>query len=441
LSHPPAPAEYRVAKQAYHGHERCGAKPAPLPRRPQSQRLRAIRNCDTLFGSATNDIVPVLNRGDAVHYRNSEMKIDQLVSYLNEEKINLAPAFQRGHVWTPKARRQLLKNMVLGRPIPAVFLYKEASGSKYSYNILDGKQRLESLILFVASDRSDLRINNWSKYFFGPQMKTQAGFKVPLPDGNVSFKELEDSVVRDFREYAIPTIEITLDDESSLDEIITLFVDINQQGEPVKRFDIVKAMCKGDALLKSVFSTIAIQQRRGHDVFYKPKKTDIAYVLKGLNVISAISSPNSKVDKMWEKFLELCLFYRSKQHRKPVEILKGFIAAGQTSQPKLTVAEVAALGASFKYLRAALLDGKHRFATDQTHFYTLATAVIGDGIADKYSASVLGEKLKKFDKLLEGPPSHGVDVKKYRDLSTRQTTDIKSRNERTKLFLTVLHTL
>ena len=75
-----------------------------------------------------------------MNYRNSEMKIDQMVGYLNEEKINLSPPFQRGHVWTIKARKSLLRNIVAGKPIPAIFLYKEASGSRYSYNILDGKQ-------------------------------------------------------------------------------------------------------------------------------------------------------------------------------------------------------------------------------------------------------------------------------------------------------------
>jgi len=81
-----------------------------------------------------------------MNYRNAEMKIDQLVAYLNEEKINLSPAFQRGHVWSTRLRRKLLINMVQGKPIPAVFLYKEASGARYSYNILDGKQRIESVM-------------------------------------------------------------------------------------------------------------------------------------------------------------------------------------------------------------------------------------------------------------------------------------------------------
>ena len=41
-----------------------------------------------------------------MNYRNAEMKIDQLVSYLNESKINLAPPFQRGHVWSVSTRRR-----------------------------------------------------------------------------------------------------------------------------------------------------------------------------------------------------------------------------------------------------------------------------------------------------------------------------------------------
>src|SRR5713101_6569233 len=234
------------------------------------------------------------------------MKIDQLVNYLNDEKINLSPAFQRGHVWTLTARRKLLRNIVLGKPIPAIFLYKEATGSRYSYNILDGKQRLESLILFITDKRPYVKIDKWQKYFFGPTYRAAANFAVELADGSRhKFQALTDEVVRDFREYSIPTIEISLDDESSLDEIISLFVDINQQGEPVKRFDIVKAMCKTDPLLKSVFSLLAIEQKRGQDIHYKAKSNELTTVLRRLQVVERISAGNSKMEsynrKLWMK--------------------------------------------------------------------------------------------------------------------------------------------
>ena len=139
-----------------------------------------------------------------MQYRNSEMKVDQLVSYLNDEKINLSPVFQRGHVWGVGTRRKLIKNIVQGRPIPAIFLYKEAAGSRYSYNILDGKQRLESLILFIGNKRSDFAITRWDRYFFSKAERKDVSFRIDLPDGKQSFSDLDEAVVRDFREYAIP---------------------------------------------------------------------------------------------------------------------------------------------------------------------------------------------------------------------------------------------
>jgi Protein of unknown function DUF262 len=98
--------------------------------------------------------------GGKMHYTNSEMKIDQLIGYFNEKKISLIPPFQRGHVWKLGQRQKLLENMVTGRPVPAIFLYKEPDGSKFTYNILDGKQRLESLLLFIGNERPDMMVSS-----------------------------------------------------------------------------------------------------------------------------------------------------------------------------------------------------------------------------------------------------------------------------------------
>lgn len=201
-------------------------------------------------------------------YRNSEMKLDQLVGYFNENKINLIPPFQRGHVWKLPARKELMKNMVAGRPIPAIFLYKEARGSRYTYNILDGKQRLESLLLFVGSKRDDMKVDAVWTHFSDRKVRKTANFPIVYEGKEQEFSQLAPDVVRNFREYAIPTIEITLGDDTSLDEIINLFVDINQHGVKVNRFDIVKAIGKENKLLRSVLKLIAIEQKRGEDVFF-----------------------------------------------------------------------------------------------------------------------------------------------------------------------------
>jgi hypothetical protein len=384
-----------------------------------------------------------------MQYRNSEMKVDQLVSYLNDEKINLSPVFQRGHVWTVGTRKQLIKNIVQGRPIPAIFLYKEASGSRYSYNILDGKQRLESLILFIGSRREDFKVQRWDRYFFSKGDRKDVDFRIDLPDGRQSFKDLDEAVIRDFREYAIPTIEINLTDESSLDEIINLFVDINQQGVPVNRFDIVKAMGRTNALLRSVFGLVAIEQRRGEDVYYKPIRNDFTFVLKRLQIVDNLADDNSRVDRMWERLLEIALFQRTRKHRKPVEILKSFISLRE-KQAKLTAVEKGKLRKLFTVLATAYRTSElkdTRLATDQTHFYVMITSLIGsdsnlNGESEllAFDESDLVRQLVSFGKIIDGispmPKSRTLArvIRRYLDLSTKQTTDVSRREERQKLF-------
>jgi hypothetical protein len=377
-----------------------------------------------------------------MNYRNSEMKIDQFVSYLNEEKINLSPAFQRGHVWSLSARKKLLKNVILGKPIPAVFLYKEASGSKYSYNILDGKQRLESLILFIGNKRGDLAIARWDKYLFGDGPKKHVDYKVELADGKKAFVDLDESAVRDFREYAIPTIEISLGDDTGLDEVISLFVDINQQGVAVNRFDIVKAINRNDALLKTVFELLSVHQKRGQDVLYKMKTNEFTSVLKKLKIVESAVAPNSKVDRMWERLLEFVVFYRSKTHRKPVDILKSFIGGARTGNNKLSTVEIRELRAVFRFLRDAYKTttlSKSRLATDQTYFYTMLTTILKNNLNVGIPENELRRKLAAIGDVLDGNTAARGNLrdtfKAFETESKRQTTDVSKRLERERLFL------
>jgi hypothetical protein len=271
-------------------------------------------------------------------YRNTETKLDQLVGYFNEEKINLSPIFQRGRVWTLKMRRELIKNIIRRRPIPAIFLYKDEAGSKYTYAILDGKQRLESILMYIGSDNKELAIKTWRNYVFGQLHRQDVGFAVNLGDGRKSmrFADLDEKVIRDLREYPIPTIEIALNENTQLDEIISLFVDINQYGAKVTRVNIVRAMKRKDPLLRDVYALVAEKQKRRQDVFTRRKKTPFASVLKRLQIVASVSDPNAQADRMWEKLFEFALFVRSGGvHRKPTEILKTFIKTAGAEEPRL----------------------------------------------------------------------------------------------------------
>lgn len=388
------------------------------------------------------------------------MKLDSLVSYLNDEKINLNPVFQRGQAWSVGTRRKLIENVVQGRPIPAIFLYKEAEtdSSRYSYNILDGKQRLESLILFIASQRSDLFIKNWASYFFPTSQRRNAKFWIQLPEGKKTFASLDPRVVRDFREYAIPTIEITLSDGSKLDEIISLFVDINQQGVQVSRFSVAKAMGQSNKVLRSVFDLLARKEKRGNAIYYKAKKNEFTSVLKRLNVIASAADPRAQVDRMWERLLEIVLFLRTGQHRKPVDILKSFIRLGRSrgasvktsgSTPSLSLArmtkpEIAQLSNVFEFLDETYRDGlaSTDLATDQTHFYTLVTSLISTDLMSRFDEDELAEKLIAFGAIIAKekakPKELAKRIDRYISLSNDRTTDSERRDIRRDLFVEIV---
>ena len=388
-----------------------------------------------------------------MHYRNSEMKLDQLIGYFNGKKINLIPPFQRGRVWSPTLRRRLLENIVKGRPIPAVFLYKEAAGSQFTYNILDGKQRLESIILFIGNARPDMRVDNIRDFFFKRAERNLANYSINFEGKKRAFKQLSEETVRVLREYAIPTIEIDLDDDSSLDEIINLFVDINSYGEKVKRFDIVKAIGTANPLLRSVFGLVAQEQIRKNDKIYKTKSSAFLRVLEKLQIVQNVADANQKVDRIWERLVEIVLFNRTKGHRQPGQILKAFIKTqGDANTSAITPVELGQVRKVFGFLDRAYKEtqlGESRLARDLPHFYTMVTTFLSSDLLDAHGAPPdyqgARDKLLKFSKLLSDDAIVTEKIvellRDYKQAAARQTTHPGSRRTRQTKFLAILEKL
>jgi hypothetical protein len=392
--------------------------------------------------------------GAPMTYKNREMKLDELLGYFRDEKINLIPPFQRGRVWTRRLRKKLLENMVRGKPIPAIFLYKEAEGSRFTYNILDGKQRLESILLFVGNNRQDLAVPNWRNYFF--RSHSDANFKINVAGegertNNKAFAELDQEVVREFREYSVPTIEIDMDkEEGGFKEVVDLFIDINQYGVKVNRFDIIRTMYDENRLLADVFKLIGQKQRRRKDLFYKSIDSDFTRVLKRLKNIAVLATPSGlerhqeRVDRMWERLLEIVLFIRTGEHRTLGQVLKAFLG-GRLSHDGITAQEKSALRKLFKFLRGlysqkGMKDSK--LVTDQPHFYTMVTSIHALNLIGEYGDAELKRKLVNLSGVVEGdvpPPKGKANMRKeYLELSSKQTTHPSRRASRQDRFVELL---
>ena len=62
--------------------------------------------------------------------------------------MNLAPGFQRQSVWTERDRANLIKSILRNYPLPAIFLYKREDEGHLVFDVIDGKQRMESMFMF-----------------------------------------------------------------------------------------------------------------------------------------------------------------------------------------------------------------------------------------------------------------------------------------------------
>jgi len=67
--------------------------------------------------------------------------------------LNLSPTFQRKSVWRDRDRHLLIESLLRGFPIPAIFLYQRNEAGRLCYDVIDGKQRLETILRFMGSMR------------------------------------------------------------------------------------------------------------------------------------------------------------------------------------------------------------------------------------------------------------------------------------------------
>lgn len=74
----------------------------------------------------------------------NDFNLVTLVSFIDSGAIKI-PDFQRNYVWDIKRASKLIESIIIGLPVPQVFLYEEA---RNSFLVIDGQQRLLSIYFF-----------------------------------------------------------------------------------------------------------------------------------------------------------------------------------------------------------------------------------------------------------------------------------------------------
>ncbi len=145
-----------------------------------------------------------------------QVSIQDLVNRYNNSQLNLEPDFQRDSVWTAKDRKKLIESLIKNYPLPAIFLYKREEKGKIIYDVIDGKQRLETVFFFMGVIRG-------KRFSLKAELDDNPEETIEI-DWNYLNKKGLKTLITDYKVY---TIEV----DGTLSDIIELFVRINSTGK------------------------------------------------------------------------------------------------------------------------------------------------------------------------------------------------------------------
>lgn len=114
--------------------------PKPLADEEQENDIQDSGEDDS--GEDEEDIIP---SRFSIAVSRTDFDVAGLVRRLEREDVFI-PDFQRAYVWKPKQASRFIESLLLGLPVPGIFLAKERETKKLL--VIDGQQRLRSLLYF-----------------------------------------------------------------------------------------------------------------------------------------------------------------------------------------------------------------------------------------------------------------------------------------------------
>jgi hypothetical protein len=213
----------------------------------------------------------------------ADYPVDSLVKRISRKDI-IVPRFQRGYVWSLKEASRFIESLLLGLPVPSIFLSKEPDTQKLL--VIDGQQRLQTLRHFYdglwPATRKEFALKGVASKFEGETYKSLA---------DDDRRRLDDSII-----HAIIIKQEEPSDDSS--SIYHIFERLNTSGVSLTPQEIRTAIQHGE------FSEL----------------------LKELNMVEAwraIYGPVNKLMRDQELILRfLALYYDAANYSRP---MKGFL--------------------------------------------------------------------------------------------------------------------
>jgi Protein of unknown function DUF262 len=174
-----------------------------------------------------------------------DVDVEGLVKRMDRGDIHI-PGFQRGFVWTRPEKSRFIESLILGLPVPTLFLARDAESSRL--NIIDGQQRLKTLQSYLNGEFSlsgkEIPDDLKGKYFSKRREKSQSS-KILDPADE---RTLADAVI-----HSIVIRPNPKHDDSDLGQeynkaIIQIFKRLNTSGKALTGQEVRASIFHGELL-------------------------------------------------------------------------------------------------------------------------------------------------------------------------------------------------
>ena len=94
--------------------------------------------------ASTVDLIAIIDaKVKKVHTRSLDLSFNELVDMHQNNELNISPEYQRLFQWTEGAQSRFIESLLLGMPVPPIYVVEEDDGK---YLLIDGLQRISSYL-------------------------------------------------------------------------------------------------------------------------------------------------------------------------------------------------------------------------------------------------------------------------------------------------------
>lgn len=170
------------------------------------------------------------SRGEVLQRRPNTQTIQWFLEMEGSGQLDLDPPYQRRSVWNDAYRRFYVDTILRNYPSPAIYLQVETRpGVPTVYHVIDGKQRLETLIAFT---KDGFHLGN---YF------AAEGYSNPY------YSDLSEDLQERFADYVLSVENIS---RTTPDEIKSAFERLNRNTAKLNNQELRKAQFEGAFITK-----------------------------------------------------------------------------------------------------------------------------------------------------------------------------------------------